>query len=142
MPTVLAVASAQVRRQRRRVRLQQAGRLARTSQVARELTVARVREQAVRECHEAAHAEAALEASAAQSNGLLAIAEALNRPSEQNQMLHGQTQSLMSRLIAPATETTASVFPDTEDVWGPESDWQTPGRVSVSPGRRAAPGPY
>ena len=65
MPTLLAVASAQARRQRRRVRLQQAGRLARTTHVARELTAARIRELAVRETHEAAHAEAAQEMSAA-----------------------------------------------------------------------------
>ena len=82
--------------------------------------------------------------SAAQSNGLLAIADALNRLTEQNQMLHGQTQSLMSRLVTHAAEQANSVFPDAEEVWGAESDWQTPGhtgRASLSP-RRATPGPY
>ena len=83
--------------------------------------------------------------SAVQSHGLLAIADALNRLTEQNQILHGQTQSLMSRLIAPTTEPTVSVFPDAEEVWGQDSDWQTPGttgRASVSPSRRVASGPY
>ena len=113
MPTILAVASAQVKQQRRRIALQQAGRLARTTKVARELSAAQIREQAVQECQESANAAAAQEVSVAQPSGLMAITDALNRLSEQNLMLHTQTQALMSRLAPAAAEA-----PDTVEMFG------------------------
>ena len=118
---ILAIASAQVRRQ------------ARTTQVARERTATCIREQAV-------IGMAAQEISAAQSNRLLDIANALDRLTEQNQTLQVQIQSLMSRLVIHAADPA-----NTEEVRGVESDWQTPGHtgpMSPSPRRRAAPGPY
>ena len=135
MPTQLAVAAAKVKKQRRRVALQQAGRLARTSRVARELSAAQLRAQTVQEVQEAATAAAVQEVNAAQSNGLLAIAEALNRLSEQNVMLHTQTQSLMSRLVPVES-------PDAAEVYDPDTDWhspEAPNRQSTSPHRRESP---
>ena len=138
----LLAEAARVRRQRRRSARQQAGRLARTTKVARELSAAQIREQAVQECQESANAAAAQEVSVAQSSGLMAIADALNRLSEQNLMLHTQTQALMGRLAPAAVEA-----PDTEEMFSTDADWNAPewkppegpNRQSLSPSRRQAP---
>ena len=120
LPTVLAAAAAKVHRQRRTVALQQAGRLARTSRVARAMTAAQIREQAVRDVQEGAVEAAHQEVEASQQSGLLAIAEALNRLSEQNVLLHNQTQALMGRLITPAKSTPTEDRVQSEST---EHDW-------------------
>ena len=132
----LLAEAARVRRQRRRSARQQAGRLARTTKVARELSAAQIREQAVQECQESANAAAAQEVSVAQSSGLMAIADALNRLSEQNLMLHTQTQLLMSRLAPAAAEA-----PGTAEMYGLDTDWQTPEWLATEPQRRRSPSP-
>ena len=83
------------------------------------------------------------EVEVAQQTGLHAIAEALMSLSEQNVMMHNQTQAIMSRLLlSPAvleefrlnSEHTSS-----DSQWAATGDVVTPRRQSQSPQRQ---GPY
>ena len=124
MPTVRAAAAAKVHRQRRTVAMQQAGRFARSTRVAQVLSAAQIREQAVRDAQGAAVVMAQQEVETAQQTGLMAIAEALTRLSEQNVALHNQTQMLMSRMITSAAPTRAAATEERGQSESTDNEWQ------------------